>query len=445
MDPNQQPSIYEFYGKDLYRQGSAVYQTASGYETEGGGGVAITTGTSTIPPDMIGSGTLVSNVQQTNGAIAAVKTNFDDNDAGFILGFDTDGTAKFLIGDASNSLYWNGTTLAIKGAVSASSIDIPNTTTANSFHVDTNGNAWWGATTLAGAVAKVLNTGAATFTSGSIGGWTIGATTLSSTNIVIDNANEKITVGSGADQITLNGVTGDISSAGATWSLAGDGTITGFLDYVVGAGTNAVKTYHNFVIPWVDPADTTTAIWVEVNMPLTYYYTYVTGQASLNSVASVITEAVFRGVGSSIGRRSFADGKSFVCEFLLDFVVSGSGPQGGFGVVSGVAPLNDYDDQTVDAACFTYDTSGNLYAHTANAGVGHTTTQITGITLGNVNSYRIEFNAASNVKFYINGVLKTTITTTLPDGEDIKFGYGASGNNNFQPDYCSAPAFAIQI
>lgn len=67
-------------------------------------------------------------------------------------------------------------TFSIKGALSASSLDIPDTTTANSFHVDTTGNAWWGATTLGSAVAKILKTGAATFTSISITGGIIDGT-----------------------------------------------------------------------------------------------------------------------------------------------------------------------------------------------------------------------------------------------------------------------------
>ena len=49
--------------------------------------------------------------------------------------------------------------------ITVDSIDIPDTATANSFHVDSDGNTWWGATTLEAAPAKVLNTGAATFTS----------------------------------------------------------------------------------------------------------------------------------------------------------------------------------------------------------------------------------------------------------------------------------------
>ena len=112
-----------------------------------------------------------------------------------------------------------------RGNLTAASIDIPNTTTANSFHVDSSGNAWWGATAIGSAVAKVLNTGAATFTSGAIGGWTIGATTLYSTNIVIDNANEKITVGSGANQITIAGSAGTITASNSAWVLNGSGSM----------------------------------------------------------------------------------------------------------------------------------------------------------------------------------------------------------------------------
>jgi len=53
------------------------------------------------------------------------------------------------------------------------SLDIPDTITANSFHVDTEGNTWWGATTLGSAVAKVLKTGAATFNTVTINNGTI--------------------------------------------------------------------------------------------------------------------------------------------------------------------------------------------------------------------------------------------------------------------------------
>lgn len=51
-----------------------------------------------------------------------------------------------------------------RGSLAANSINIPNTTSANSFHTDSNGNSWWGSNSLATAVASILNTGQATFT-----------------------------------------------------------------------------------------------------------------------------------------------------------------------------------------------------------------------------------------------------------------------------------------
>ncbi len=57
-----------------------------------------------------------------------------------------------------------------RGSLAANSIDIPDATTANSFHVDSDGNTWWGATTFAAAPAKVSKAGDATFNSATISG-----------------------------------------------------------------------------------------------------------------------------------------------------------------------------------------------------------------------------------------------------------------------------------
>jgi len=128
---------------------------------------------------------------------------------------------------------------------------------------------------------------------------------------------------------------------------------------------------------------------------------------------------------------NFGSGKNIIVEWggIYGFPLVGHGEQGGFGLASSDAAFQDYDDQTDDAVCFTMEQT-NLYAHTANAGAGHTETLITGITLTNINTFRIEFDGGTNAKFYINGVLKATHTTNLPDSEDVKFGYGATGNSN---------------
>jgi hypothetical protein len=137
-------SIYDNLTKGLYR--IQLYEPS--YE---------------IPAEQIASGSLLASFNQVMNVIQSGKTHFDNTEAGYILGVD-DGVAKFYIGDTSSYINWDGSTLTISGGLSVSSIDIPDTITANSFHVDVDGNAWWGATTLAGAVAKVLKTGVATFT-----------------------------------------------------------------------------------------------------------------------------------------------------------------------------------------------------------------------------------------------------------------------------------------
>lgn len=114
----------------------------------------------------IGTGVGTATVIQASGSIQQGKATFDNTVPGFILGTDPKtGNAKFYIGNTTSYLNWNGDTgtLTIKGSISASSIDIPDTTTANSFHTDSSGNTWWGATTLANATASITAAGVGTF------------------------------------------------------------------------------------------------------------------------------------------------------------------------------------------------------------------------------------------------------------------------------------------
>ena len=117
------------------------------------------------------------------GGLQMKKKTYSDTTAGIWTGIDSDGLAKINVGDSTNSMKWNGSTLAIAGALSASSLDIPDTTTADSFHVNTLGDVWWGATAIGSAIAKILKTGIATFTNVSITG---GSLTL--TNASIDSS-----------------------------------------------------------------------------------------------------------------------------------------------------------------------------------------------------------------------------------------------------------------
>jgi len=92
-------------------------------------------GSSVVDPSNIDSGLSTGFSEMVSGGIKQGKNNFDNTETGFILGIE-DELAKFYIGNTTNYLNWTGTELIISGEITA--------------------------------------------TSGTIGGWTIGATSLSS-------------------------------------------------------------------------------------------------------------------------------------------------------------------------------------------------------------------------------------------------------------------------
>lgn len=103
--------------------------------------------------------------------------------------------------------------------VTVKEIDIPDTTTASSFHVDDSGNAWWGAnlaTGYTGANAYILANGGAVFKNVQIGGTTI--------QYVITNSGI-FSYGDGSDGVgTADGSTSvaGMSLSGGTYTMTRD-------------------------------------------------------------------------------------------------------------------------------------------------------------------------------------------------------------------------------
>ena len=138
-----------------------------------------------VGADSIGSGSTVSQSNNQTGGQMAGKESYADVAAGYFLGVDVDGTAKFNIGDSSSYVKWNGTTLTVVGGVNISQLNIPDSTTANSMHVDTSGNTWWGSNVAGGistSLASIDASGNAIFKSIKIGGTSI-QYTVSNTGI----------------------------------------------------------------------------------------------------------------------------------------------------------------------------------------------------------------------------------------------------------------------
>jgi len=103
---------------------------------------------------------------------------------------------EWRVGDPSGEyIHWTGTKLNVKASISASSLDIPDGLTANSFHVDTLGNTHWGSILIANATAKILNTGAATFSNITITGGYIGGMPVSNVGYVSNPTSDAVPTG----------------------------------------------------------------------------------------------------------------------------------------------------------------------------------------------------------------------------------------------------------
>lgn len=120
--------------------------------------------------------------------------------------FRVESNGDVTIGDYANNqgIWWDQSAgaLDIKGGVSVDYLDIPDTTTANSFHVNTVGDTWWGATTIGSAVAKVEKDGKATFTDivatgtiNAIGGYLASGVYVGTSSSVIECENTGFNVG----------------------------------------------------------------------------------------------------------------------------------------------------------------------------------------------------------------------------------------------------------
>ena len=74
--------------------------------------------TSGVAPKTLISGELISSLEQQTGVVFTGKTAFDNTQTGYRLGIDsTDDLSKFYIGNTTNYLNWNGTSLTISGSL----------------------------------------------------------------------------------------------------------------------------------------------------------------------------------------------------------------------------------------------------------------------------------------------------------------------------------------
>jgi len=396
------------------------------------------------------------------------------------------------------------------GKLIGSSLHIPNEdASVYSFHVDNSGNAWWGSTDITTAVAKVLNTGIATFTNVSVTGGTVATSTLSG---IIAQANLNIADRGWSQTCVFSVTDADTVSWAAGVFTSADGTA-----YNIGAGDTGnmvAKTYIYLdiavsLVAYQITTIGTTAVGVGKCMVATAQnaaveatYMVLQGQGGLNIdaaniVAGSITANEIAATTITAGKMSVATLSSIVAD--LGTITAGSITlnaligtttvtiaEGRFnypytkgtvmyfnndGYTSGGAlttrnPLRTnlstdagnaasyiqsatFSSWTVDSdfnlvckkahawadafiglhsTAITIPTTANhigfyfdgnvLYATNAD-GANQTKTDISaGLTLTAWNNYRFVFDAGTNIKFYVNDILKATHTTNMPTAGD---------------------------
>lgn len=242
QDTPQTDTLYQGYDKGLYRitgeeETDNILDIMNANQTGNDNSQDVQTAA-----EDIGSGVSTATTIQASGAVQSGKADYEDTTAGYFLGIDaSDGIAKFSIGDDTEFMEWNGSSLIISGGIAVSHLDIPDETTANSFHVDSNGNAWWGQNTAAGysgAPASILATGAASFTNVNITGGSINTSTLTGligqTNLNVAN-----------QDWTQTSAFSSSSSTVVAWA-SGTFTTSGGTSYSISSGTTSTmsaKTY----------------------------------------------------------------------------------------------------------------------------------------------------------------------------------------------------------
>ena len=155
----------------------AAQDTADGKTTAN---AAASAANSAAKTDGTVGGWTLNSTSLTGGSGVHIKSGQTayNSGTGFYLGNDS-GTPKFSIGNAgTNAITWDGSTMTIRGTLQLASGTAP---TAN----QTDAEALVASNAGANSQAK---------TDGSVGGWSLNSSTISSTNITLDNTNARILI-----------------------------------------------------------------------------------------------------------------------------------------------------------------------------------------------------------------------------------------------------------
>lgn len=304
---------------------------------------------------------------------------------GIWMGYDlaTPGVFDFRIGDpAGNYLHYDASagTLTVTGSLNVAELHVPDTTTANSMHVNTAGDTWWGANSADfasdnnNALAYVLKTGVAKFQSVTI---TSSSSSIEGTALINNSTASNVQSRAEAlftEDMMYVGRPDDSDTALTEFMTAtagGGGTITRRLlmtTMEAGAATNTRLVGSGVMATTIDDS---TVEWSEKDL-----------QFYINAEFESITNQ----------------------DAYLGFWARTTTPA--------------VDATAVDRHIGFYLQDGTMYVSNAD-GTTQTKTSIAGsVTITDMNLYWFLWDAGTAIYFYINDVLVATHTTNLPTTQD---------------------------
>lgn len=212
-----------------------------------------------------------------------------------------------------------------------------------------------------------------------------------------------------------------------------DGSVTELHSHY-SPNTDVASAYHTTIIP-INAASTTG--WTVVN------YLSLASNAGVEGFTFPGTGIIATKLpGSSTTTLNFSDNKIVRLKFRA--IISDDSSIRGFGLVTSNADVYSAITGTNNTIRFVVSATNTLYAVNANG--TNTNTEISAVDTAVWNTYEIIWTPGTDVKFYVNGVLRATHTTNLPTASSpaVNFTIGASAG--FMPGiYATAPTFSIQI
>lgn len=181
MAPPLVDTLYQTYDRTLYRTDGSASQNSDPTDVNNQllAGVADGGGSVEVSPDAIGNGVGAGTTIMAAASMQVGMNTPNDGNTGFWLGT-VNGVPQFAIGSALNYLFWSGTGLTVVGAITATSGTIGGFTIsatsllagagATRIQLDTTAGIWLGATTFGAAPFSVSLAGALTATNATISG-----------------------------------------------------------------------------------------------------------------------------------------------------------------------------------------------------------------------------------------------------------------------------------